>query len=100
MDRTTFQRLVDNTTGETSNGGKKNHEHKEETIGLQTSDSYNPSGYNQWDIGVNVWDPIMRCFGQHYGLIDVWGELSLYNRFKPIFEIGLGVLIPATTSSP
>ena len=46
--------------------------------------------FDEVTIGVNVWDPIMRCFGQHYGLIDVWGELSLYNRFKPIFEIGLG----------
>ena len=49
--------------------------------------------YFLWDevtIGVNVCDPVMRCIGQDYGLIDMWGELSLYNRFKPIFELGLG----------
>lgn len=41
-------------------------------------------------VGVNVWDPFMRILGQHYGLFDVWGELSLHNRYKPIVEIGLG----------
>lgn len=49
--------------------------------------------YPLWDevtIGVNIWDPIMRVFGQEYGLFDVWAELSLYNRIKPIIEFGLG----------
>jgi hypothetical protein len=41
-------------------------------------------------IGVNVWDAAMRVFGQHYGLVDAWLELSLHNRYKPIFEMGLG----------
>lgn len=41
-------------------------------------------------VGVNIWDPVMRILGQHYGLFDVWGELSLHNRYKPIFEFGLG----------
>jgi len=41
-------------------------------------------------VGVNVWDPLMRCFGQHYGLFDVWAELSLHNWIKPVFEFGLG----------
>jgi hypothetical protein len=41
-------------------------------------------------IGVNVWDPLMRIFGQHYGLADASVELSLHNRIKPIFEFGLG----------
>lgn len=41
-------------------------------------------------IGVNVWDAAMRLFGQHYGLADAWLELSLHNRYKPIFEMGLG----------
>ena len=34
--------------------------------------------------------PIMRAFGQHYGIADAWIELSLHNRYKPIFEVGLG----------
>ena len=42
-------------------------------------------------IGVNIWDPVMRLLGQHYGLIDFWGELSMHNRYKPVFEFGLGV---------
>lgn len=41
-------------------------------------------------VGVNIWDPVMRAFGQHYGLADAWVELSLHNRYKPIFEFGLG----------
>lgn len=41
-------------------------------------------------IGVNVWDPLMRCFGQKYGLIGFWGELSIHNWIKPVVEIGLG----------
>ncbi len=42
------------------------------------------------DVGVNIWDPMMRLFGQHYGLIDFWAELSLHNRYKPIIEFGFG----------
>lgn len=41
-------------------------------------------------VGVNVWDPVMRAFGQKYGIADAWVELSLHNRYKPIVEVGLG----------
>ncbi len=41
-------------------------------------------------VGVNVWDPIMRAFGQKFGIADAWVELSLHNRYKPIVELGLG----------
>lgn len=41
-------------------------------------------------IGVNIWDPVMRAFGQHYGLADAWLELSLHNRYNPVAEFGLG----------
>lgn len=41
-------------------------------------------------IGVNLWDPLMRCFGQKYGGTEISGELSLYNRFKPVIELGFG----------
>ncbi len=41
-------------------------------------------------VGVNVWDPLLRCFGQKYGLVGFWGELSIHNWFKPIVEAGLG----------
>ena len=41
-------------------------------------------------LGLNIWDPAMRLLGQGYGIAEVWGELSLHNRFKPILEIGLG----------
>lgn len=41
-------------------------------------------------LGVNVWDPLMRALGQKYGLGDVWGELSIHNRYFPFFAIGIG----------
>ena len=40
--------------------------------------------------GLNFWDPVMRCLGQKYGGAEVWAELSLYNRFKPVIELGFG----------
>lgn len=40
--------------------------------------------------GIDIWDPLMRCLGQHYGGASVWGELSLHNWIKPIVEIGFG----------
>lgn len=43
------------------------------------------------DIGVNIWEPVMRLIGQHYGMIDFYGELSLHNRYKPVVELGLGM---------
>lgn len=41
-------------------------------------------------IGANVWDPIMRMFGQTYGGVDFSAELSLWNRVVPIVELGFG----------
>lgn len=46
--------------------------------------------YESLTFGVNLWDPVMRIFGQKYGGIDVWAELSLHNRYKPVIEFGLG----------
>lgn len=40
--------------------------------------------------GVNVWDPLMRVFGQKYGLAEVWGELNMHNRYFPYLAFGLG----------
>ena len=40
-------------------------------------------------VGVNIWDPVMRIFKQQYGGADVWAELSLHNRYKPVIEFGL-----------
>ena len=42
--------------------------------------------------GVNVWDGFMRCLGQKYGIGDVWGEVSLHNRYFPTFVAGLGTI--------
>ena len=41
-------------------------------------------------VGVDIWDPVMRLFGQHYGLIEFSGEVNLHNRYIPVVEIGLG----------
>ena len=41
-------------------------------------------------VGVDIWDPLMRVFGQHYGLVEFSGELNLHNRYIPVVEVGLG----------
>lgn len=41
-------------------------------------------------VGVDLWDPLMRAFGQKYGLGGVWGQINLHNRYLPTFEVGLG----------
>lgn len=41
-------------------------------------------------VGVDVWDPLMRAFGQKYGLAGAWVSLSMHNRYFPTFEAGLG----------
>ena len=41
-------------------------------------------------LGVDIWDPVMRAFGQKYGLIEFSGELNLHNRYIPVVEVGLG----------
>ncbi len=50
--------------------------------------------YPLWDaasVSVDIWDPLMRAFGQDYGLIGFGAEVSLHNRYKPVFELGLGM---------
>ena len=42
------------------------------------------------EAGVNLWDPIMRIFGQKYGLIDFSVALNLHNRYLPTVEAGVG----------
>ncbi|MDE5555908.1 MAG: hypothetical protein K2J10_12105 [Muribaculaceae bacterium] len=41
-------------------------------------------------VSLDVWDPIMRAIGQKYGLFSAAVEVSLHNRYKPVFEAGLG----------
>lgn len=41
-------------------------------------------------VGVDIWDPVMRLFGQSYGLIEFSGEVNLHNRYIPVVEVGLG----------
>lgn len=42
-------------------------------------------------VSVDLWNPIMRAFGQHYGLIGFGAQVSLHNRYLPAFEMGLGM---------
>ena len=46
--------------------------------------------YTSLIVGVNLWDPLMRMLGQSYGGIDFSAELSMWNRFHPIAELGIG----------
>ncbi len=41
-------------------------------------------------VGVNLWDPLMRLFGQEYGTIGFSAELNMHNRYIGVFEAGLG----------
>lgn len=41
-------------------------------------------------IGLNIWDPVMRAFGQDYGIGGVDIRLNMHNRYIPAVEIGLG----------
>lgn len=41
-------------------------------------------------IGVNIWDPLMRAFGQKYGLIGFSAHFNMHNRYIAAFEFGLG----------
>ncbi len=39
--------------------------------------------------GVDLWDPLMRAFGNHYGLISFSLGVNLHNRYRPIVEVGV-----------
>lgn len=41
-------------------------------------------------VGVDVWDPVMRIFGQAYGLTTFTFDVNLHNRYFPVLEVGLG----------
>lgn len=41
-------------------------------------------------VGVDIWDPVMRLFGQRHGLFGLSFDVSLHNRYFPTFEIGFG----------
>lgn len=41
-------------------------------------------------VSVDVWDPVMRLFGQKYGLVEFSAEVNLHNRYIPVLEVGLG----------
>lgn len=41
-------------------------------------------------VGVDLWNPAMRAFGQKHGLVGFWADVNLHNRYFPAFEAGLG----------
>lgn len=45
---------------------------------------------NSASVSVNLWDPIMRVFGQKYGLVEFSGEFNMHNRYIPVLDIGFG----------
>lgn len=49
--------------------------------------------YPKWNgttVGLNLLDPFMRLVGQDYGGVDLWGQVSIYNRYFPTLTIGAG----------
>lgn len=41
-------------------------------------------------VGVNFFDGVMAVAKSHYGGADVWANISLWNRFFPTIELGIG----------
>jgi Domain of unknown function (DUF6048) len=41
-------------------------------------------------VGIDIWDGVMRMFGQKYGLTGVTMQLGMHNRYFPTFEFGVG----------
>lgn len=46
--------------------------------------------YNGIEAGINMWDAVMRIFGQKYGLAGITLAVPLHNRYIPTLETGLG----------
>ena len=61
-----------------------------DSTALKKKDRINYPLFHALTVGVDLWDPVMRLIGQKYGGVEALVELSLYNRFKPIIEVGLG----------
>lgn len=40
--------------------------------------------------GLNIWDPLMRAFGQHHGLVGIQLDFNMHNRYIPVLELGVG----------
>lgn len=41
-------------------------------------------------VGVNVWDPLMRLFGQKYGVVEFSAEFNMHNRYIAVVDVGIG----------
>ena len=41
-------------------------------------------------VGVDIWDPLMRVFGQKYGITAFSADVNFHNRYFPCVEVGLG----------
>ena len=41
-------------------------------------------------VGLNLWDPLMRAFGQSYGLAGISVDFNMHNRYIPVLELGVG----------
>jgi hypothetical protein len=42
------------------------------------------------NVGVNIWDPVLRALGTNYGGADAYANISFHNRYLPTFEFGMG----------
>lgn len=73
--------LVDTVTGQ---------EYKDTTAVQQKVPKMEYPLLSSVSVGVDLWDPLMRAFGNHYGLIGFSAGVNLHNRYRPVVEIGLG----------
>jgi hypothetical protein len=42
-------------------------------------------------VGANIWDLLMRAFGQKYGGFGLSATLNMWNRLQPTVELGVGM---------
>ncbi|MCF0218414.1 MAG: hypothetical protein HUK14_01405 [Muribaculaceae bacterium] len=47
--------------------------------------------FHNVSIGVNIWDGLMRIFGQDNGVGDIWATLSFHNRYLIFASFGFGM---------
>ena len=40
--------------------------------------------------GIDVWPAVSRAFSSHNGIIGIWGQMDLHNRYFPTLEVGVG----------
>lgn len=57
----------------------------------EDKDTYTPAKFNGVTIGVDISSPILSLFSQQYCNYEFSIDAGFYNRFYPVYEVGIGV---------